>query len=247
MRALRSAAFNIAFFAATAVLAVFGLWVLVLPRTAALAFARLWSRVILWLARRICGLRYEVRGLETLPDRPVLFAAKHQSAWDTMVFNVILPGVAYVMKRELLWVPLVGWYMARAGMIPIDRGGHAAALRRLQRRARETLEGGRSILMFPEGTRTRPGERRKYLAGIAGLYGALNAPVVPVALNSGLYWPRRGFVKRPGRILVEFLPPIAPGLERGAFLARLEEAIETACRRLNDEARASENRTGTEP
>jgi len=245
MLALRSAAFNIAFVAVTAVMAVLGFWVLFLPPAAVLVFARLWARIVVWLLRGLCGVDYEVRGRDNLPDRPVLFAAKHQSAWDTIAINLILPGVAYVMKRELLWVPLVGWYMARAGMIPIDRGGHAAALRKLQIRAKATLAGGRSILIFPEGTRTRPGERHRYLAGIAGLYAALATPVVPVALNSGLYWPRRGFIKKPGRIVVELLPAIAPGLDRPSFLALLEERIETACQRLNAEAAAEENRTGT--
>lgn len=244
MLVLRSVAFNIAFIVVTTVLAVLGFWVLLLPARGVLVFARLWARLVVGLLRHICGIDCEVRGRENLPDHPVLIAAKHQSAWDTIAINLILPGVAYVMKRELLWVPLVGWYMARAGMIPIDRAGHGAALRKLQVRAKATLAAGRSILIFPEGTRTRPGERRRYLAGIAGLYAALGAPVVPVALNSGLYWPRRSFLKRPGRILVEILPAIAPGLARPDFLALLEDRIETASQGLNAEAMVQANKTG---
>lgn len=240
MLVLRSAAFNIAFVLVTAVMALLGVWVMLLPPRGVLVFARLWARIVVWLLRVFCGIEFEVRGAQNLPDRPVLFASKHQSAWDTIAINLILPGVTYVMKRELLWIPLVGWYMARAGMIPIDRGGHAATLRKLQGRAKAALADGRSILIFPEGTRTQPGERRKYLAGIAGLYATLDVPVVPIALNSGLFWPRRGFVKRPGRIIVAFLPTIAPGLPRAQFLEHLEIAIETACQTLNPEAKSGE-------
>jgi 1-acyl-sn-glycerol-3-phosphate acyltransferase len=197
-----------------------------------------WSRLTLRLAAVVVGLDYEVRGETSIPAGPVLFAIKHQSAWDTLAVATLLPAPVVVLKRELFWVPFYGWYAKRAGMIAIDRGAGASVLRRMVRAARAALAKGRPLVIFPQGTRTLPaslgGQPKPYQPGVAALYGELDVPVVPVALNSGLFWGRRAFRKYPGRIIVEFLPPIAPGLAKRAFLARLEESIETASNRLEN-------------
>jgi 1-acyl-sn-glycerol-3-phosphate acyltransferase len=157
---------------------------------------------------------------------------KHQSAWDTLVFALLLDRPAIVLKQELLNLPLFGWYMRKCRMIPVNRKGRAAALKRMAADARDRAAAGRPILIFPEVTRMAPGQRRPYQPGAAALYGALGLPVVPVALNSGLFWGRRSFHKRPGRIVVEFLPPIAPGLPRREFMQELQERMEGASQRL---------------
>src|SRR5690606_21388864 len=147
-----------------------------------------------------------------------IVAAKHQSAWDTMAFYWVLDDAAYVLKKELLSIPLYGWCARKARMIGVDRSGGAKALRAMVEQAQNCLAEGRPIVIFPEGTRTAPGRRSAYHPGIAALYTRLGVPVVPVALNSGLFWGRRSFIKQPGRIVVQFLPPIPPGLERRAFM-----------------------------
>lgn len=195
-----------------------------------------WSRLMLWLTATVVGLDYELRGRDNIPAGPALFAIKHQSAWDTLAVASLLPAPVVVLKRELFWVPFYGWYAWRAGMIAIDRRGGAAALRRMLRDAKAAMAKGRPIAIFPQGTRTPParlgGETLSYQPGVAALYGELGLPVVPVALNSGLYWGRRAFRKYPGRITVEFLPAIAPGLAKRDFMACLESAIEQATARL---------------
>src|SRR4029077_9348061 len=163
---------------------------------------------------------------------PVIFACKHQSSWETLAFSRLVPNSAIVLKRELLFIPIVGWAMARVGTIAVERGDGAAALRGLVRQAKAAIAEGRSILIFPEGTRTPVGSQRAYQVGTAALYRQLGVPVVPVALNSGLFWGRRQFIKWPGVIDVEVLPPLQPGLGREAFMATLRERIEAASARL---------------
>jgi 1-acyl-sn-glycerol-3-phosphate acyltransferase len=157
---------------------------------------------------------------------------KHQSAWDTLAVPVIFRDPVIVIKRELGWIPIYGWFARKAGMIPIDRGGGAQALKRMLAAAERAASQGRPILIFPEGTRTAVGERRPYHPGVAALYRQLGLPLVPVALDSGLFWGRREFLKRPGRITVEILPPIPPGRDRRAVIGELEQAIEGATARL---------------
>jgi 1-acyl-sn-glycerol-3-phosphate acyltransferase len=230
---LRSAAFNLAFLLFTAVATVAGLPALpLLSAHAVRRYARGWIRGVLALLRGIVGLEVEVRGLERLPEGPVIFAAKHQSALDTLLFHTIRTDVIYGLKRELRWIPLFAFYLARSGCIFVDRGGAATALKSLVRGAREATRHGCSIVIFPEGTRKPPGAPPDYKSGVAALYGALGVPVVPVALNTGLFWPRRSFVKRPGRAVVELLEPIPPGLDRHRFMALLEERIEARQRVL---------------
>ncbi len=226
---LRSAAFNVAFFAWTTLYSVAFMPALVMPRRAVLLVIRGWAGGVAWLLEHIVGLTSATRGVEHVPDGAAVVASKHQSAWDTIMFPRLLPDPVYVLKREIFYIPVFGWYAWRAGSIVVDRKGGAKALKRMIGDARAALAEGRQVVVFPEGTRVAPGRRRPYQPGIAAFYAQLGAPVVPVALNSGLFWGRRSFVKRPGRVVVQFLPPILPGLDRERFMAELEERIETAC------------------
>ncbi len=233
MSFLRSLLFNLVFFGTGAVFLTAALPALVLPRRVTIILGRAWMRFLLWNLRVICGIRHEIRGRENLPDGPYIAAAKHQSAWDTLAFCLFIEDGCYVVKKELTRIPVYGWLLAKSGVVAIDRAGGAKALRAMVKSARAHLAQGRPIVIFPEGTRTLPGQRRPYHPGIAALYQQLAAPVVPIALNSGLYWQRRAFVKRPGVIVVEILPPIPPGLPRRDFMARLEHDIEDASARLS--------------
>jgi 1-acyl-sn-glycerol-3-phosphate acyltransferase len=240
MTAFRALLFNLAFYGVTFVLAFVYLPLLLIPGQAGtrvmMAAGRAWSALVLWLLKAIVGLGFEVRGREHLPAGPLLVAAKHQSAWDTLMLPVLLGRPVVILKRELFWIPFYGWYAKRAGMIAIDRKGGGKALRAMLRAAkRRTVEDGRPLVIFPQGTRTAPGVTAPYQSGVAALYGDLAVPCVPLALNSGLFWGRRAFTKRPGRIAVEFLPAIPPGLPKREFLARLEAAIEPATARLENQ------------
>lgn len=226
MAVLRSALFNLYFYVCTAVLGIAGLPLLIGPQKGVAALARFWCLAIIRGLEVIVGLRYRLRGHENIPPEPAIFAVKHQSAWETFALNVILDRPVYVLKRELKLIPLFGWFAARSGMIAVDRAAGPRAMRTLIREAGAALAAGRSIVIFPEGTRTAPGEHRPYHPGVAALYTMLDRPVVPVALDSGLYWPRRSFIKRPGTVILSVLPPIRPGLDRQAFLESLQTQIE---------------------
>lgn len=238
MIVLRSLLFQVLFYLWTALCAVLGLPFMLAPRLWMMRFGTEWSRLTLWLLYIAVGLDHEIRGREHLPAGPILIAMKHQSAWDTFAAPVLFPLVAMVIKRELGFVPFYGWYALKAGMIPIDRRGGARALTRMVAECKDRLAQQRPILIFPEGTRSAVGARVKYQSGVAALYSALNVPLVPVAVNSGLFWGRRAFRKRPGRIVVEILPAIAPGGDRRAVLAQLEGQIEQATARLVAESGA---------
>ena len=204
------------------------------PRRWVLAAGALWIDGTLGLLKVLVGIDCRIIGAENLPKTPAIYAAKHQSAWETLFLSRYLGFPAFILKKELLSIPLFGWYIAKAGMIAVDRKAGASALRQMARQAGETLAAGRSILIFPEGTRVAPGQTRPYQPGVAALYTQLKVPVVPVALNSGLYWGRRAFVKKPGTIRVEILPPIPPGLDRKGVMKELENRIETAAKALLD-------------
>ena len=236
MSRLRALAFNIAFFGVTALLGVAGLPLLLAPRSWVMHFGRFWARCVLALLKTIVGLDGEIRGLEHLPTGPCIISMKHQSAWDTLILPLILDDFAVVVKRELFFIPFYGWYAARAGSIAIDRRGGAGALRGMVAAARRAAAAGRQVVIFPQGTRTAPGQRLAYQPGVAALYLALDLPVVPVAVNSGLFWGRRSFVKRRGRIILAFLEPIPPGLPRREMMAELEARIEAATSALEREA-----------
>jgi 1-acyl-sn-glycerol-3-phosphate acyltransferase len=236
MRWARALAFNFAFFAWTAIAGIIGLPFLFTPRTVTMKFGRFWSGGVLVLLRTIIGLDYQVRGLDLIPRDGCIIAMKHQSAWDTLILPVVLGDPACVVKRELLLLPIYGWYAARAGSIAIDRKAGAGALRHLVAAARPIAAQGRPIVIFPEGTRLAPGAHLPYQPGVAALYQALALPLVPAAVNSGLFWGRRSFVKRRGRITLEFLDPIPPGWPRQRVMAELEQRIETAAAALMREA-----------
>lgn len=224
MTTLRSALFLLWFAVSSAVLAITFLPILLLPRRFNVWLAQTWARTLFWGLKVFAGIDYRVIG--TPPKGAVLVAAKHMSMWDTLALGVLLDQPGIVLKRELLYIPFYGWYLWRAAAIPIDRGGGGDALRRMVRDARQTLVENRSILIFPEGTRQKPGAAPDYKPGVAGLYAMLHVPCVPVALNSGVYW--QGFIKKPGTIVLEFLEPIPAGLRRPQFMALLEQRIETA-------------------
>ena len=201
---------------------------LVLPFWASDLISNFWSRSVFLLLRVICGLTYRIEGIEHISDSPVIYASKHQSVWDTLLFPLQIDRSAIVLKKELFWVPFFGWYAKKYGAIGIDRSAGAAAIRQLIKDARRSVEAGRPIVIFPEGTRMSPGEKGEYQSGVAALYKDLKIPVVPVVLNSGVYWPRRRLIRRPGVITMRFLSPIPPGLPRKEFMERLESDIESS-------------------
>lgn len=233
MRLLRALLFNAAFFMLTGLMSVVCLPVLLLPPRCTMVLARLWARTSLLLLRRIVGLDWRLSGGEHLPaGGPALIVAKHQSAFDTLVWLLLLPDATYVLKRELLHIPLYGWFVRRARMIAVDRKAGARAMRGLIRDGQAALAAGRQIVIFPEGTRTAPGTETAYQPGVAALYARAGVPAVPVATNSGRFWGRRAILKRPGTITVAVQAPIPPGQTREAFLATLRARIEPASRTL---------------
>ena len=233
---VRSVVFNIAVYVNFLVQAVLFSPVLLLPERMVWPVARFWVRSSLWLHRRILGIDDEIRGRENVPTGGLLVASKHQSAWETLRLVELFRRPTFVLKRELLWVPLFGWYLQRTGMIPVDRGKRSAALAAMTARARRAVAEGRQIIIFPEGTRRPPGAPAASRFGVRRLYAERGAPCLPVALNSGLFWPRRSLVQRQGRIVLACLPALPPGLSPEAFGAALEERIEAATAELLDEA-----------
>ncbi|HLI12264.1 MAG TPA: lysophospholipid acyltransferase family protein [Alphaproteobacteria bacterium] len=243
MTVLRSLVFNLLFFGWTGLLCLLGLPLLALPRSWLVRLGRLWARGIVGFLAAAVGLRYELRGLEHRGESGAIYAFKHQSAWDTIMLPLLTPDPMIVLKKELMLIPFFGWYLWKTRQIAIDRRGGGVALKKMLRRAEAGAAAGRPIVIFPEGTRTAPGHHRPYQPGVAALYAQLRRPVIPVALNSGLFWGRRRFLKRRGRVVVAFLPPIAPGLSRGDFLAELERRIEGACQILVAEAQEACGKT----
>ena len=235
---LRSLLFNIVFY-----IHMIGVFVLVtpvyffLPQRLNMAVVSGWARRSLWLQRVICGTRVEFRGRENIPaDSRYILAGKHQSIWETFALLAVEPNPGVIIKRELLWVPIWGWWAAKARMIYVSRTAGSAALREIVEGAKRVLAAGRPVIIFPEGTRRPIGAEPDYKNGVVHIYRRLGVPVVPMALNSGLYWPRRKFLRPPGKIVVSFLPPIDPGMAPRPFLANLMISIETECDRLLLEA-----------
>jgi 1-acyl-sn-glycerol-3-phosphate acyltransferase len=234
---LRALVFNLVFFFWTTLVGLLALPLLLLPRRAVIGFGRLWSRGGVRLLRRIVGLDYQVRGLDRVPRGGCIIAMKHQSAWDAVILPMLLDDPAIVVKRELVLLPIYGWYMWRSGLaIAIDRRAGAAAVRGMIVLAKTAAAARRPIVIFPQGTRVAAGARVPYQPGVAALYRALELPLVPAAVNSGLFWGRRSFVKRPGRIVLEFLEPIPAGWPRQRLMAELERRIEAATAALEAEA-----------
>ncbi|WP_088348180.1 MULTISPECIES: lysophospholipid acyltransferase family protein [Rhodomicrobium] len=229
---LRSLIFAVVFYVNIAVFLIFSLPLLLGPRRWAMAALEAHARVSIWWMRVIVGTGLEVRGRENLPAGPALIASKHQSAWDTFGLIPLTRDPAMVMKKELLSLPIYGWFCRKFEMIPIARELGPAALRQMVREAAKRAGEGRDVVIFPEGTRRAPGAPGAYMPGVVMLYEQLKLPCVPVALNSGVFWPRRSIWRRPGTIVVEFLPAIPPGVPRRDFRALLEDRIETATARL---------------
>jgi len=240
---IRSILFNVAFYLVTAVMLVGSLPIFIFGSQAAgMNVVRSWARVCLCLHEHITGARLEVRGREYMPTGASLVASKHQSSFETIALFPMLSNMTIVMKQSIRSLPLFGPYTVKTGMIHVDREGGAAALRALSARAREEIAKNREIVVFPEGTRRPVDAPPDYQGGVGLLYRSLNVAVVPVALNSGLYWPRRSLLHYPGTIVIEFLPPIPPGLDTRTFLTRLQDTIETASNRLAAEGRAAQRR-----
>ncbi len=228
----RSLLFNALFYANIIVRMILGLPTIFMPASFILGVLRGYSRSSLWLLQVTCGIGVEWRGREKLPQGACLVACKHQSAWETFALFSLLPDPTFVLKRELMRIPLFGWLASKAKMIPIDRGSRTKALAGMTAAAKVEAAHGRQIVIFPEGTRRPPGAEPHYLPGVAFLYADLDLPCVPVALNSGLFWPRRTLRRFPGTVLVEVLDPIPPGLGRREFMARLQNALQEATARL---------------
>jgi 1-acyl-sn-glycerol-3-phosphate acyltransferase len=233
---LRSLAFNALFYLVLLAYLFVALPTLLMPRWGILRLAQHWARTSLKLLRIVCRIEVDWRGLDKIPRGAVLVASKHQSTWETFALLTVLTEPTFILKRELLWIPFYGWFARHAGMIPVDRGGGKPVLVAMTARARAALLDGRQIVVFPEGTRRPAGAEPKYKFGVAHLYAEGVAPCVPIALNSGLFWPRRKFLRYPGTIAVEALDPIAPGLPMEEFYARLQRDIEAATARLVAEA-----------
>ena len=229
---IRSIIFNILFYLNLFAQLIAALPTLLMPRWGILAVGRFWARTNLWLLRTVCGLDADFHGLDKIPPGPLLVAAKHQSMWETFALLLILPDPAYIMKRELMWIPFFGWYAWKAGMIAVDRRRGSQALVDMNASARRELARNRQIIIFPEGTRRSPGAEPRYKYGVAHLYAEMGVPCLPIALNSGLFWPRRSIRRYPGTVRVEVLDLIPPGLGKEAFFERLQRAVEAATARL---------------
>ncbi|MBF9232779.1 lysophospholipid acyltransferase family protein [Microvirga alba] len=237
MLILRSLLFNIAFYLNLTFWMIVLIPTLVAPRRFFMRGAKLWATSSQWLMRVVAGIRVEIVGREKIPPGGILVAAKHQSLWETFALLPLFDDPAFILKRELMWIPFFGWYTWKGGSVPVNRKKGAQALIQMMARAREEAQHGRQILIFPEGTRRPAGAPPAYKFGVSHLYQNLGVPCLPIALNSGLYWPRRRFIRRPGTIRLEILDLIPAGLTRDEFFKRMQEEIETASDRLLAEGR----------
>jgi 1-acyl-sn-glycerol-3-phosphate acyltransferase len=229
---IRSILFNILFYLNLLVYFIAAIPSLFLPYRVVVAFAKAWAHTDLWLVRAVCGIDVEWIGLEKIPKGPLIVASKHQSLWETFGLLTLFRDPTFIVKRELMWIPFFGWYIWKARMIPVNRGARTLALADMTERARVELQRDRQLVIFPEGTRRAPGAEPAYKFGVAHLYAETGVPCLPVALNSGLVWGRRSFLRHPGTVRVEILDPIPPGLGRAEFLERLKDDIEGATARL---------------
>ena len=228
---IRSLLFNIAFYLAIIIqMVVQTPFFFLAPRKKAWFAPKNWARFNLWLQKWIVGCDHTIEGLDNIPDKPCIIAAKHQSFWDVYAFLPHIPDPIYILKRELMWIPFFGWYVAKMKMIPVHRGSRAVALNSITSGARKAIaEDNRQIMIYPEGTRRSPGDEPAYKYGVAHLYYELGIPVIPIAHVAGLYWPRRKFMRYPGVIKARVLPAIQPGLGKSEFLQELSRVTEAAC------------------
>jgi 1-acyl-sn-glycerol-3-phosphate acyltransferase len=233
MPPLRSLLLNAALYVSIVIAMIIGLPLLV-SRRLVLGYVRLWGRYFVWLCRVVGGIGMEVRHRERIPKGPLLVASKHQSMWETFALLSLFDDPCFILKRELTFIPVFGWYALRTRQLPVDRRGGPRVLVDLNQRAREEVRrgAGRQLIFFPEGTRRPAGAPPAYKQGVSHVYEKLGVPCLPVALNAGLYWPRRSLRLRPGTVIVEFLEPMPPGLPRQEFFHRLQAAVEEASDRL---------------
>lgn len=231
MLQLRSLVYNIAFYAGLVIQMLFwSPFYFLAPRLKAWFVPKFWARTSLALQDMITGSRRDISGLENIPEGAFILAPKHQSFWDVLAFFPYMPDPLFILKRELRWIPFFGWYIMKQRLIPVHRGNRSKALRQVVAATRaEMARNPRQLIVYPEGTRRPPGAEPKYKWGIVELYVQLGLPVVPVAHQAGLFWPRRKFLRYPGTIRARFLEPIPPGLDKQEFMRRLIEATETAC------------------
>jgi 1-acyl-sn-glycerol-3-phosphate acyltransferase len=237
---LRSLVFNVLFYALFVLLALVALPTFLMPRAAMLKVASWWAGISIFLMRVVCGIRVEFRGVEKIPKGPLIVASKHQSMWETISLLHFFESPFFVLKRQLQFIPLFGLFLIKTDMIAIDRSAGHRALLAVMRRAAEEVRRGRQFVIFPEGTRRPVGAPPQYKAGVGLIYSDCGVPCLPVALNSGLFWPRRTFMRYPGTLVVEFLDPIPPGLKRDEFLKRVEGVIEEATDRIVAVAQAEQ-------
>lgn len=241
MLLLRSTLFQVSFYLVTLLLMIVFSPVLVLPRKWGWWVVPAWSNTLQLVMRLTGGIKVEIRGRENLPDGGLIAAMKHQSAWETVALIPLFSSPTFILKRELRWIPIFGWYTAKFRQIPINRGKRTEALAAMMLAAKQAIAEGRQILIFPEGTRRPAGAEPKYKFGISHLYRDLKCPVVPIAHNAGLYWPRSSWRVYPGTVIVEILPPIEPGLAPNDFYERMVSEIETTSDRLIEEARRAKH------
>jgi 1-acyl-sn-glycerol-3-phosphate acyltransferase len=234
---LRSLVYNVLFYLLLVFWMVVAIPTFLMPPAAFMGVAKAWARSSVWLMRVVCDTKVDYRGLEKIPKGPLIVASKHQSMWETFALLQFFDAPLFIYKRELGWIPLFGWYLVKAKMIGVDRSGGMRSLIEMARRAPKEVRGGRQLIIFPEGTRTAVDAPPDYKTGVGQIYVNSGAPCVPVALNSGLFWPRRTFMRYPGTLVVEFLDPLPPGLSRKDFIERLGGSIEAATRRLVEAAR----------
>jgi 1-acyl-sn-glycerol-3-phosphate acyltransferase len=220
-----------------AMMPVFGIvflpWALV-SRTGAILACKSWSAYTLWCARWMVGIRTEIRG--TPPTDEVMIASKHQSFLDIILIFFEIPAGKFIMKRELMWAPVIGQYALKVGCVPVDRGKRSAAIKKMVEDVEKGKQHPGQLIIYPQGTRISPGVQAPYKVGTAVLYEELGQDCVPVATNVGLFWPRKGIMRKSGLAVVEFLPRIEAGLDRNTFMERLEREVETASNRLMKEA-----------
>lgn len=232
MHILRSILFKMVFYLWTALFCVLYLPLMWMPRNGLIAFQRFWSHGVRFILRIIMNIRLEIRGADNIPSGGALIAMKHQSSFDTFVMHTVVSHPAFVMKIELLKIPLYGSFCVNTGMIPVDRDGGIKALKSLMQKSAAAINDDRQLIIFPEGSRTIPGDHVEYQSGIFGIYKYTKRPVVPVALNSGLYWPKVGHLVPGGVIIFDFLEPIEAGKAKDEFMVLLENKIESASNKL---------------
>ena len=236
MTLIRSLIFNALFYLNTLVWLLIGVPTFFLPYRGTIWVAKSWGRISVVLLR-VAGIKFELRGREKIPPCALIVASKHQSAWETFALLPLFDNPLFILKRELEWIPFFGWLLIKSRMVPVNRGAGTQALVEMTERARIELARSRQLIIFPEGTRRPAGAEPRYKYGVAHLYAAAGVPCLPVALNSGVFWPRRrSLMLKPGTVVVEILDPIMPGLDKDVFFKRLQDVIEPASARLIAEA-----------